>query len=128
MDEEQPEENGAGRSLADHSNAPAHVLIAEPGAGKTTAFKDEATRQGGQYVTVSDFRTFDRLEWRDKTLFLDGLDEARAGTRNGQTPLDDVRAKLHALRCPPFRLSCRWADSSSSSPAAEPEHRSGMPG
>ena len=96
--------------LIEYSAAAAYVLIAEPGAGKTTAFETEAVRQGGEYVTVRDFRTFDKAEWRGKTLFLDGLDEARAGTEDGRTPLDDVRAKLHALGCPPFRLSCRWAD------------------
>ena len=96
--------------LIDYAHAAAYVLIAEPGAGKTTAFKTEAARQSGEYVTVRDFRTFDKPEWCDTTLFLDGLDEARAGTEDGRTPLDDVRRKLHSVGCPPFRLSCRWAD------------------
>ena len=98
------------RPLTDYTDASAYVLIAEPGAGKTTAFETEATRRGGKYVTVRDFRTFDKAEWRNSTLFLDGLDEARAGTEDGRTPLDDVRRKLHDLGCPAFRLSCRWAD------------------
>ena len=96
--------------LIDYSNAAAYVLIAEPGAGKTTAFKTEAARQSAKYVTVREFRTFDKPEWRDTTLFLDGLDEARAGIEDGRAPLDDVRRKLHNLGCPTFRLSCRWAD------------------
>ena len=98
-------------SLSDHANAAAYVLIAEPGAGKTTAFKSEAKSQGGTYVTVRNFRTFDdRTEWHGTTLFLDGLDESRAGTEDGRTPLDDIRKKLNRLECPPFRLSCRWSD------------------
>ena len=97
--------------LSEYANAATYVLIAEPGAGKTTAFKTEAERQGGTYVTVRDFLTFDgRPEWHDTTLFLDGLDESRAGTEDGRTPLDDVRRKLDRLGRPPFRLSCRWAD------------------
>ena len=96
--------------LTDYADAAAYVLIAEPGAGKTTAFKTEAARQGAVCVTVRDFRTFEKPEWRDKTLFLDGLDEARAGTEDGLTPLDEIRKKLYRLGCPPFRLSCRWAD------------------
>ena len=97
--------------LSDYANAAAYVLIAEPGAGKTTAFKTEASSQGGVYVTVRNFRTFDdKPEWHDTTLFLDGLDESRAGTEDGRTPLDDIRKKLNRLGCPPFRLSCRWAD------------------
>ena len=89
--------------LIDYSGDSVYVLIAEPGAGKTTAFKTEAARQGGMYVTVRDVRTFDKSEWRDKTLFLDGRDEVRAGTEDGRTPLDDVRRKLHNLGCPTFR-------------------------
>ena len=97
--------------LSEYANAATYVLIAEPGAGKTTAFKTEAARHGGTYVTVRDFLTFDgRPEWHDTTLFLDGLDESRAGTEDGRTPLDDVRRKLDRLGRPPFRLSCRWAD------------------
>ena len=97
--------------LSDYANAAAYVLIAEPGAGKTTAFKSEAESQGGTYVTVRNFRIFDdEPEWLDTTLFLDGLDELRAGTEDGRTPLDDIRKKLKRLGCPPFRLSCRWAD------------------
>ena len=96
--------------LSGYADVAAYVLIAEPGAGKTTAFKTEAARQGALCVTVRDFRTFDRAEWRGRTLFLDGLDESRAGTDDGRTPLDDIRRKLDWLGRPPFRLSCRWAD------------------
>ena len=97
--------------LSDYANAAAYVLIAEPGAGKTTAFETEAARQGGVYVTVRNFLTFDdKPEWHDTTLFLDGLDESRAGTEDGRTPLDDIRKRLNRLDCPSFRLSCRWAD------------------
>ena len=97
--------------LSDYENAAAYVLIAEPGAGKTTAFRTEAESHGGTYVTVRNFLTFDdKPEWHDRTLFLDGLDESRAGTGDGRTPLNDIRRKLDRLGCPPFRLSCRWAD------------------
>ena len=97
--------------LSDYANTAAYVLIAEPGAGKTTALKTEAASQGGVYVTVRNFLTFDdKPEWHDTTLFLDGLDESRAGTEDGRSPLDEIRKKLNRLGCPTFRLSCRWAD------------------
>ena len=97
--------------LSSYANAAAYVLIAEPGAGKTTAFETEAKSHGGECVTVRGFRTYDdRPEWHNTTLFLDGLDESRAGREDGRTPLDDIRKKLYSLGCPPFRLSCRWAD------------------
>ena len=98
-------------SLTSYASTAAYVLIAEPGAGKTTAFKAEAETEGAVFVTVRDFRTFDdKSEWHGKTLFLDGLDESRAATVDGRTSLDDIRRKLERLGRPRFRLSCRWAD------------------
>ena len=108
---EQDRPEGKPTPLTDFADAAAYVLIAEPGAGKTTAFKAEAAGKGAAYVTVRDFRTFDDdPKWHGTTLFLDGLDESRAGTEDGRTPLDDIRRKLDALGRPRFRLSCRWAD------------------
>ncbi len=87
------------------------MLLGAPGAGKTEAFKLEAERSCGYYVTARDFITFDdKPEWRGTTLFIDGLDEARAGSTDGRTPFDRIRAKLDRLGCPMFRLSCREAD------------------
>ncbi len=89
----------------------AYVLLGPPGSGKTTTFNREANRQRGSYVTVRNFLTFDdRPEWHDTTLFIDGLDEARAGIADGRTPLDSIRAKLKKMGRPHFRLSCREAD------------------
>ena len=100
-----------GEPLTNYADAAAYVLIAEPGAGKSTAFETEAIRQGGRCVTVRNFLTYDdKLEWHGTTLFLDGLDESRAGLQDGRTPLDDIRRKLDRLERPRFRLSCRWAD------------------
>ncbi len=87
------------------------MLLGPPGSGKTTVFEHEAERQGGLYVTARDFLTFDdKPGWRGGTLFIDGLDEARAGTADGRTPLDNIRAKLDRIGRPRFRLSCREAD------------------
>ncbi len=105
-----PVSDGRGTPLDVYSGTAAYVLIAEPGAGKTTAFETEAARQGGIYETVRNFLRLDKPDWQGKTLFLDGLDEARAGPGDARTPLDDVIRKLNRLGCPPFRLSCRWRD------------------
>ena len=111
QDEEESRTRKCGMPLEGFAETPAYVLIAEPGAGKTTAFKTEAVSQRGVYVTVRNFRALgDRAEWHNTTLFLDGLDELRAGAEDGRTPLDDIRKKLSRLGRPPFRLSCRWAD------------------
>ncbi|MDE2658700.1 MAG: hypothetical protein OXI45_00630 [Acidobacteriota bacterium] len=103
------------RPLADFRSHDAYVLLADPGAGKTTAFKDEVEALGVEAcppVSAHDF-----LEIEDpptvptgKTLFIDGLDEVRAGEHNARTPFASLRLRLAKLGRPRFRLSCREAD------------------
>ncbi len=90
---------------------PAYVLLGPPGAGKTEAFRHEARSEGIEPVTARDFWKLQaRPEWRGKTIYIDGLDEVRAGSADGRTPFDEIRARLQELGCPRFRLSCREAD------------------
>ncbi len=99
------------RSLADFRDVSAYVLLGEPGAGKTTVFKREKEETNSHYVTARDFITFDdKPEWHERTLFIDGLDEIRAGAVDQLTPLDEIRSKLYQLGTPKFRLSCRIVD------------------
>lgn len=88
-----------------------YVLLGDPGAGKSTLFEKESTESGGYYLSAREFLTFDTCpEWQGETLFIDGLDETRAGVSDARTPLDAIRRKLNQLGCPRFRLSCREAD------------------
>ncbi len=99
------------RSLQEFRDADAYVLLGAPGAGKTTTFKQEAARSKAHRVSARDFITFDdRPEWHNTTLFIDGLDEIRAESTDGRTPLDSMRGKLEQLGRPRFRFSCREAD------------------
>ena len=103
------------RPLAAFRSAPAYVLLGDPGAGKTTAFEVECEALGDSACLISarNFLALDmdrHPEWHKKTLFIDGLDEVRAGTNDVRTPFDAIRNRLDALGRPRFRLSCREAD------------------
>lgn len=97
--------------LESYRDKPAYVLLGDPGAGKSESFKREAEESGGKYIRARDFATFEPdAEYRDRTLFIDGLDEMRADGGDGITPLDHIRRHLERLGKPRFRLSCREAD------------------
>lgn len=103
------------KPVEEYRALPAYVLLGDPGMGKTTLFREESTALGlrAEYVTARDFITLDpdaHAEWRDRVLFIDGLDEVRAGSADARTPLDRIRARLDHLQPPEFRLSCREAD------------------
>ena len=108
-------ETGDSQSLIVFRDKPAYVLLGDPGTGKTTAFEQECLALGNEahFVTARDFLTFDvdlHPEWREKVLFIDGLDEVRAGTSDARDSLDAIRRRLDRLGKPFFRLSCRAAD------------------
>lgn len=89
------------------------MLLGDAGSGKSIEFQHECEGLGDAAVLCSarDFVTFDiRPEWSDKTLFIDGLDEIRAGTADGRPALDEIRKRLDQLGWPTYRISCREAD------------------
>ena len=105
----------ASAPLKEYREVPAYVLLGDPGAGKTTAFEMEceALADGACPIDARDFVMFDpgdHPEWRGKTLFIDALDEVRAGSHDARTPFDAIRGRLDKLGRPRFRLSCREAD------------------
>ena len=99
-------------ALQDLRDLYAFVLLGDPGAGKSEAFKEEAKALGTFPVSARDFITFDQKPetWAEKAVFIDGLDETRAGGGDGRTILDAIRCKLDQLDHPRFRISCRAAD------------------
>ena len=98
------------KPLADYRDCGAYILLGEPGMGKTTSFDHEAQETpNGCYVSARDFIDgIGERDWSGKTLFIDGLDEARAEGNN--TAIGAVRRKIYQLDCKRFRISCRAAD------------------
>ena len=95
------------KPLSEFRSAAAYVLLGDPGAGKTRAFQRESGElgDGAKMVSARDFLTFDvenRPEWWQKTLFIDGLDEERAGKKDLRSVLDDLRNRLDRLGRPRF--------------------------
>ena len=90
------------RPLEQYREESAYVLLGDPGAGKPTAFERECAELGNDALLVSPrdlihFEVADHPEWFEKTLFIGGLDEVRAGTSDARTPFDRIRQKLDAL-------------------------------
>ena len=103
------------KPLSEFRSMTAYVLLADPGAGKTTEFDRQSRELGDAALMVSarDFITLDpgsHLQWHHKVLFIDGLDEIRAGREDSRAPLDEIRNRLDRLQPPGFRISCREAD------------------
>lgn len=92
----------------------AYILLGDAGMGKSTLFRAEyeAMGEAAIYESVQDFLDlYDNRspdEFIGKTLFLDGLDEARS--RGEQSVTSDLRKLLIKLNRPRFRLSCRAAE------------------
>lgn len=86
------------------------ILLGEPGSGKTTLFTDSASHVSARYLTARSFlnRSADELR-TSKCIFIDALDEKRAGRGDSNT-VDALVQKLLEIKPDQVRLSCRVAD------------------
>ncbi|MCY4596100.1 MAG: hypothetical protein OXC19_15045, partial [Bryobacterales bacterium] len=99
--------------LSTYRYAQAYVLLGDPGAGKSTALEREHLETpDAELVTARDFRTIygTPLSSSVQTVFIDGLDEARAGVGDPLGPFDEIRARLRGLAPRRVRISCRELD------------------
>ena len=97
------------RAFADFGHYPYLVLLGDPGAGKTHLFREAAAAEGGRLIKARDFLNIPAEHLHDEALFIDGLDEKRAG-RGDQNTIDDLVSKLFELNPARARISCRAAD------------------
>src|SRR5450830_447232 len=108
--------------LSHYRDVPAWVLIADPGAGKTDAFKTLSEAEGAYYTTARNFVELGSPKDQSPLIFIDGLDEMTAGNAAGSTPLGQIRSKLQQLGTPKFRISCREADWRGNTDSAALQH------
>ena len=100
----------APKPITAYNNVHAWVLLGDPGAGKTDAFKSLSQAEGGYYVSARDFVCLAHEPDKQALIFIDGLDEISAGETNGFPVFEQIRTKLQKLGVPKFRISCREAD------------------
>jgi predicted NACHT family NTPase len=99
----------AARSFDGFADRPNLVLLGDPGAGKTHVFTQAARREGGRFLKARAFLSLPTDQLRGQSLFIDGLDEKRAGRADRDT-IDALVEKLFAVNPPKVRISCRVAD------------------
>jgi predicted NACHT family NTPase len=96
------------RPISAYDDAANIILLGDPGAGKTHTFRECASRCGGRYVTARTFLVTPATKY-DGTLFIDGLDEKRAG-RSDRDTVDALVERLFTVSPSKIRISCRVAD------------------
>ena len=101
-------EDSRPRYFSEYSARANIVLLGDPGAGKSHLFRTFAGTEGGRYETVRTFLATP-VRAQGKTLFIDALDERRAG-RGDRDTVDALVGKLFEAAPAKVRLSCRHAD------------------
>jgi glutamyl-tRNA synthetase len=96
------------RAISNFADCPNIVLLGDPGAGKSHTFRQLALASNAQLITARAFLVTPVLH-ADEALFIDGLDERRAG-RGDRDTVDALVEKLFAATPKKVRISCRVAD------------------
>jgi energy-coupling factor transporter ATP-binding protein EcfA2 len=100
--------NEAAKRFSEYIDTPNIVLIGDPGSGKSHLFEEFA---GLAQATVQSTRVFlnSTTSSRSMTLFIDALDEKRAG-RSDSATIDLVAQKLSQVTPSRVRIACREHD------------------
>jgi hypothetical protein len=103
-----PEAAGQVWKFSDFANQPNIVLVGDPGAGKSHLMSEAAAADNGKLLTTRTFLNDPTIP-PDSVLFIDALDEKRAGRRD-QATIDAVVQKLFQLNTKKVRIACREHD------------------
>jgi hypothetical protein len=96
------------RYFSEFTARPNIVLLGDPGAGKSHLFETFAKAEDGRVVTVRAFLEAPVFA-KGEAVFIDGLDEKRAG-RGDRDTVGALVGKLFDAAPTKVRLSCRAAD------------------
>jgi hypothetical protein len=96
-------------SFSEFSHTPHLILLGEAGSGKTHLFREQATEEKAAYVTARAFLNLPAKKLSGQALFIDGLDERRAG-RGDRDTVDAIVRHLFEVEPSRVRISCRVAD------------------
>ncbi len=86
------------------------VLLGEPGSGKTVLFDQFSTSEQTHSINLGRFNRKPTDQIENHVLYLDGLDECRAGNRHQTNAINYVVTKLFAINPTKVRISCRERD------------------
>lgn len=105
-----PEPGELPKPFSAYLKCPNIVLLGDPGAGKSYLLHHFATVEGGAQLQARDFLNLDIVSLSaSKALFIDALDEKRAG-RGDQSTIDEIVSKLCIVKPNQVRIACRAAD------------------
>jgi hypothetical protein len=97
--------------LSEWRDLPGYVLLGDPGAVKSSCFAVEAAACQGLLIAARDIVDGVAPAPTDqRAIFIDGLDEIRAGVSDPHAPFGQIRKWWSGAGKPTLRLSCREAD------------------
>ena len=96
------------RGFFSYLNSPNLILLGDPGAGKSHLFEQAAAASGGFFLSARAFMSTPAASL-DSALFIDALDERRAG-RGDHNTIDRMVEKLFERSPEKVRISCRAQD------------------
>lgn len=87
------------------------VIVGEPGLGKTTSFRQASNEEpNAVFVPIGEFLACSEpSRYKDKVLYLDGLDEQRSKHR-GRGVMDALAAQIKQAKAAKIRIACRTAE------------------
>lgn len=106
-----PKENLENKTFDKFLDQTLIVVLGAPGLGKTTVFEEFSKKESNaMFVRIGELLAATDVDvYKNKILYLDGLDEQRSKS-NGQGVMDALVSKLRFISPVKVRISCRTAE------------------